>query len=238
MPGLADTHRLLMPDLRGFGWSEAPGYGYDPAVFAEDAVALLDALGLDRVHLVGHDWGGFAALLLGVARPERFRRIVVFNTPPLWVPLTARLVLSLWRAWYVLAVAGPLGPRFVANPRLLSWFMNLGGQRHVFTADEEAVYTRRLRSPARAEASSALYRSYLRTATQVLLRRRYRGDHLGVPTRLVFGLDDFYLPRAYVDGAEQHAAALDVELVPGCGHFLPEERPELAVARLHEAFRA
>ena len=46
--GLGGRYRLLMPDLRGFGWSQAPGTGYEPHSFAVDAAALLDALGLDR----------------------------------------------------------------------------------------------------------------------------------------------------------------------------------------------
>ena len=58
IPLLADDHRLIAPDLRGFGWSDCPAGGYDPATFAADAVALLDALGVERAHVIGHDWGG------------------------------------------------------------------------------------------------------------------------------------------------------------------------------------
>ena len=59
-------YRLLIPDLRGFGWSEAPGSGYSPTGFADDAVALLDALDITRAHVIGHDWGGFVGFLLGL----------------------------------------------------------------------------------------------------------------------------------------------------------------------------
>ena len=76
MPLLASHRRLLMPDLRGFGWTEAPGRGYDAETFASDAVALLDALELERVQLAGHDWGGYASLLAGLKHPERFSRIL------------------------------------------------------------------------------------------------------------------------------------------------------------------
>jgi pimeloyl-ACP methyl ester carboxylesterase len=58
-----------------------------------------------------------------------------------------------------------------------------------------------------------------------------------VPTRLIFGADDFYVPSAYVSGFEQHAPNMDVEFVTGCGHFLPEERPDLAAARPQDFFR-
>ena len=50
------------PDLRGFGWSDAPPDGdLRQGALADDVLALLDALGLERVKLVGHDWGGWAA---------------------------------------------------------------------------------------------------------------------------------------------------------------------------------
>jgi hypothetical protein len=66
--------------------------------------------------------------LLGVAHPERFERIVVFNAPPLWVPLSPRVIASLWRTWYVAAAAGPLGPAIVASDRFVPWFIRLGGR--------------------------------------------------------------------------------------------------------------
>ena len=82
--GLGDEYRLLAPDLRGFGWTEAPGHGYDGETFAGDQVALLEALGLERAHVVGHDWGGWAAMLLGILHPDRIDRMVVCNAPHPW----------------------------------------------------------------------------------------------------------------------------------------------------------
>ena len=233
--GLGGRYRLLMPDLRGFGWSQAPGTGYDPHSFAADTLALLDALGLDRVRLAGHDWAGFTAFLLGVAHPERFERIVVFNAPPLWVPLSPRVIASLWRTWYVAAAASPLGPAIVASDRFVPWFIRLGGRAAVFDDTGADIYARRLSDPARARASAMLlYRSYLRTARGIFLRRRYRHERLTVPTLLVFGAEDFYVPRSYITRWQSHAPGMRVEFVPGCGHFLPEEHPELASACLRE----
>jgi pimeloyl-ACP methyl ester carboxylesterase len=55
IPLLAPHARVLCPDLRGFGWTDAPGRGYDRETMAQDVLALLDELGLERIDLVGHD---------------------------------------------------------------------------------------------------------------------------------------------------------------------------------------
>jgi len=96
---------------------------------------------------------------------------------------------------------------------------------------EAEVYADRLRDPARAHASRALYSSYLRTAKEVFFARRYDELSVGCPGLLLFGMDDFYIPRSYLDGWEGHAHDFRVELIPGCSHWTPEERPELVVER-------
>ena len=62
---------MICPDLRGFGWTDAPRGGYLKRELAADVVALLDVLGLERVRLAGHDWGGFVGFLLCLEAPER-----------------------------------------------------------------------------------------------------------------------------------------------------------------------
>ncbi len=54
--GLAAHYRVICPDLRGAGWTDAPPTGYDREQLLADVVALLDALELDRVCLIAHDW--------------------------------------------------------------------------------------------------------------------------------------------------------------------------------------
>ena len=231
VPQVNDRFRLLMPDLRGFGWTEAPGHGYDPRTFASDAIALLDALGIERVKLVGHDWGGFTAFLLGLGNPGRIERMLVLNAPHPWVPRSPRVIASLWRTWYVAANAIPgLGARAVANPSYLERLLGLG-KRDVFGPDEARIYAERLAAPERRRATSGLYRSYLRIAARSFAGRFAR-ERLTVPARLVFGADDFAIPTAYLVGGERHGDDFEIELVPGCGHFIAEERPDLVADRV------
>src|SRR4029453_735440 len=159
-------YRLLVPHLRGFGWSEAPG--------------------------TGHRGGGFAAILLGLRHPERVDRLLLCNTPGPWARLNARTVAGLRRAWYAGLVATPvLGERVVGHPRFVPWFLRLGGQAALFADEDAALYADQFRDPARAAAASRLYRYYLQTARAVLLQRAFADQRLEAPTRLLFGADDF-----------------------------------------------
>jgi len=233
---LESDFRLLMPDLRGLGRSATPGYGYNPQQFASDAIALLDALSLDRVGVIGHDWGGFAAYLLGLSHPERATGLVVCNAPHPWATVDLKAAIELWRLWYVLVVASPAGPRLLEGGRFIPWFLRLGGRARVFDDAEAERYAAPLREPARARASQLLYRHYFRAATEVFIKHTHSRRRLTVPTRVVFGADDFYVTVSSTLGGEDHADDWRLNLLDGCGHWTPEERPDAVVAAARELF--
>src|SRR5918995_6009106 len=81
IPGLAERYRVICPDLRGAGWTDAPADGYARDQLLADVVALLDALEIDRVRLIGHDFGGILGLLLCLRQPERVRCYLGLGTP-------------------------------------------------------------------------------------------------------------------------------------------------------------
>lgn len=237
IPLLSDSYRLICPDLRGFGWSGAPGCGSDPETFAADAIALLDALELDRVRLIGHDWGGYAAFLLALGWPQRIERMLVLNTGQPWVEASPRTALSLWRLWYVVVLA-TLGERIALHrPDLVARTLRVDyAHPEGITAIDAAAYAERLRTPAAAHATKLLYRSYLRTFAGVVLGRAEQAGRLTVPTHFLFGTRDRALSTDILRGIEDHADQLKVELVRDSGHFIAEEKPELVAARARTLF--
>jgi pimeloyl-ACP methyl ester carboxylesterase len=235
---LAPHYRLLAPDLRGFGRTEAPGTGYDGQTFGRDQIALLDALGLQRVKLIGHDWGGWTAMLLGIEHPERFERMIVIDAPHPWPRLRLALLPELWRGWYATALATPLiGPWLVRRTGFAKGILRRASPPGTFSSDELDTYADSFREPQRARAVSALYR-YYHSGFLEAFRGRWRSSRLSVPTLLLFGDRDLYVTPELLEGWEQHADDMRVEIVPGGGHFLVDERPELVSERALEFFRA
>src|SRR5215213_5164193 len=98
---LDDSFRLVCPDLRGFGWSGWPDDGdFAQERLADDALALLDALGLERAHVMGHDWGGWAGILLALRAPERVERLLALSIAHPWQP-PLRVARNAWRLGYM-----------------------------------------------------------------------------------------------------------------------------------------
>jgi pimeloyl-ACP methyl ester carboxylesterase len=242
-PLLAERHRVICPDLRGFGASDAPGRGYDSLTFASDALALLDALGHERAFLVGHDWGGFSGFLLAMRHPERVPALLACNTPLPWIPLSPRVAAQAWRSWYAFVLAAPgLGRAVVERrPQSIAWLLRRDAVRPLISPEDAQHYARALTAPERSRATTLLYRSYVRTFLR-LPRRGSGGRRLTVPTRLVFGARDSFISKELVVGDHsEHADDLQVELVDDSGHFVQEERPDLVTERalaLFEGVRA
>jgi pimeloyl-ACP methyl ester carboxylesterase len=79
---VAGRLRLIATDARGHGESGKPRVGYAPQDFVADALAVLDALAIDRAMIVGHSMGGTHAIRLAAAHPDRVERLVVVDAGP------------------------------------------------------------------------------------------------------------------------------------------------------------
>jgi pimeloyl-ACP methyl ester carboxylesterase len=238
VPALADDYRLICVDLRGCGWSDAPRTGYDSATRVEDVLGLLDALGLDRVRLIGHESGGWLGFSLCIAAPERFSRFLAVNASHPWPRRTFGLPLHAWRYWYTAFWEYPGIGRWVLRHRpgftrflLRRW---LGGS----TEWDEAVlaeFVQAHRSPERARAGQQLLWQFVLHDIPALALGRYRDLRLTVPTLMLAGDRDPVTAAKTLAGADAYADDLTVRVVPG-GHLLPEESPDLVAAAAREHF--
>lgn len=90
--GLAASHRVIAPDLRGRGRTGKPATGYAMADHAADVIALLDHLGLDRVVMGGHSFGALLAIFIAANYPDRVKRVIVIDAAIVFHPDTEELL--------------------------------------------------------------------------------------------------------------------------------------------------
>ena len=219
---LRGEFRLLCPDLRGLGWSGPPADDdFRKQRFADDAIALLDALGLEQVRLTGHDWGGWTAILAALTAPERFSSLLAMSIGHPWVP-TKVAASNGYLLAYQLPLAAPfVGERVVRDgryPRGMLFNGRRDGKR--WTDDEVETYLAVLREPATAHASSKLYRDFL---VHELRPRTYSRPTM--PSKLLIGSREPF--RAFAAGFRG-----EVDVIDGAGHFLPEEAPQAVAERI------
>lgn len=92
MPELAKRFRVIAPDMVGFGYSQRPeGIRYDLDTWVDQAVGLLDALGIGQASVVGNSFGGAIALALAIRHPQRVKRLVLMGSVGVPFPITEGL---------------------------------------------------------------------------------------------------------------------------------------------------
>jgi pimeloyl-ACP methyl ester carboxylesterase len=235
---LDDRYRCVMPDRRGHGRSSAPSEGYEKQRLAQDMLGLLDALQLERVGYVGHDWGGLIGFLLALRSPERLNGLLALSIPHPWPSWHDRL--NPWRLTafaYQLPLSAPVVGERLMRAGLTRLVLRSASQG-TFTPEDIASYDDAMSTPDGARVTVALYRTFLLRELGPLAAGRITDRPLTVPTQLLVGEHDPIARGADLAGFESHADEMIVERVPGAGHFLPEERPELVAERARELFGA
>lgn len=223
-------HRVYAMDLRGYGGSDKTPRGYDPITLAADVAGVAAGLGEREVVVAGHGWGGYIAWTTAVAHPDRVRAVLSIGAPH-----PRAMLRSWWRQrpaalGHVLAMQVPLLPeRRIARPGFV--------QRHLRTwAAPGSSYP----SPAEVRTYAAALSLWPASHCALeyhrwLLRSRWRADGrafrrllaapVAQPSCLIMGDHDPALPgrdssRRWVTGPFTSV------VIPGCGHFPPEERPD------------
>jgi pimeloyl-ACP methyl ester carboxylesterase/heme-degrading monooxygenase HmoA len=238
-PDIAKNHRVVIPDLRGMGLSEASKGGYDLSNLAEDLHQLVLSLNLSKIKVVGHDWGGAA----GAVYAMRYRNEVT-HLAFLESALAGAGFETLWNfsqpngvfTFIPFVLMGESDSETDTTAELLkgreSVFL-----RHLwatFTADKTvapfegwSAYVEAMARPGIAASSSSYYRSAYKSADQVreLVKEKLAIPVLAIAGKEGIGANHEALVRAFSSNL------VDNILIAGAGHFVAEERPlELTAA--------
>lgn len=204
-PLVAAGHRVIRPDLLGYGESDKPA---DPARYAgellvADVVALIGALEIERLDLVGHDWGAFLSWELAIAAPELVRRHVAISVGHPGVMLSDFSPRSLRQNWYMYLNAQDDAADLYAQDDC-SFLLNSLMPTH---PDPEEVRAR-LRSPEAMRGMLNWDRgNQLATYFLAFARGEAVIEKCAVPTLGIWSSGDDYLLEEHVQASERFMTA-------------------------------
>jgi pimeloyl-ACP methyl ester carboxylesterase len=231
IPVFAKRFRVIAPDIRGFGWSDAPDRSYLKDLLAEEFVQLIGAMGYPRIRLLSHDWGGWIGFIANAKYPELITQHFAANIPPIFPKYDWRTMKATLRFGYMLRISFPfLGPRMLMRDgAFVHHLLTRGGTRKGgWTEQEKNFFSDQFKELARARASSRLYGEFLwKEYAAIGLLGKYKRYRIHTPTRLLFGEKDFALDLCLLRDAEKYFDDYQLELVPNTGHFIVDEQPDL-----------
>lgn len=235
IPLLVPHHRVVAPDLRGLGESTGPAR-YDKRTLADDVLRLVrEELGIDRFHLVGHDWGGVTAFSLAAHHPDAVATLTVVDVT---VPGAGGTDITQGGArWHHGFHRTPDLPEELVTGReevYLGWFYRTFGHRPL-PEEDVREYLRTYTRPDNLRAGFGLYRATPQDVADnaaVLARGPLR-----MPVLAVGGASGRGRGEEVADSLNLVAESVREVVVEEAGHWVPEEQPEVLVRHLLEFLR-
>lgn len=238
IPLFAKHFKVIVPDIRGFGWSDAPPDGYTKDELADDLVKLIHKLGYKESFLLSHDWGGWIGFIAAAKNPGLIKRHFACNIPPIWPKLDLKLIPATIKLTYMIPIALPyFGPKILKSGMYPKFVFKRGNTRKEgWTEEEMNVFTDRFKDASRAKASSKLYRDFVLKEYIPLGLGKYKKYHLETPTYVLFGTKDCQVSTAFLRGYQKYVDDLNVERITDAGHFIVDEKPDLINERALKFF--
>ena len=242
MQRLSDRFTLIAPDLRGFGDSDKPTRLWAPADHAADMLAVLDALGLERVGLVGHDIGGAVMQALAREAPDHFTGLFFFDFSYPGIGSRGGTPDRLIEIWYQFFHQLEIAPILVGANRdtcraYFGFILRHWAHRsEVFDDAVLEVFVDNFMKPGNLEGGFNHYK-----AGQVGRMALLKGEApalppIAIPTTVRWAEHDALFPFGFTDRLGETFTNLDLAMFEGVGHFPHREDPDRAAAEIAAFF--
>jgi pimeloyl-ACP methyl ester carboxylesterase len=241
MTRLADRFTLLAPDLRGFGDSDKPNGPYGPDQHASDMLALMDALGIERCGVVGHDVGGALMQPLARVAPARLAGLFFFDFvyPGIGPRMGAPDRLN--HIWYQSFHQMEMAPALIGASRescrlYIGNFLKAWSYRKDAFDDALEAFTDNFMKPGNLAGGFAHYRAAHAGRVKMMQGEAPRLPPIEVATCVRWAEHDPLFPYAWTDRLGETFSKLDLAMFPGVGHFPHREDPDRAAEEIAAFF--
>jgi pimeloyl-ACP methyl ester carboxylesterase len=233
---LAKRHTVILPAMRGLGYTSKPDTGYDADNLADDLHTLVTAMGYERFGVVGHDWGAMAAYNWAAQHPEAVTRLGIFEMAIPGVGIMEEAMAPQPGGaylWHVGLLSVPDIAEMLIAPslrRYMSWmFTEFAAAPDAVDAEALDHYVDLYQQPGALKAIMRYYQNFWVHGEQV---RAHKNTRLQMPV-LAYGGDACF---ADLTRTCMLQVADDVRggVIPDCGHWIAEEQPEFVAGRLLE----
>jgi epoxide hydrolase 4 len=229
IPALAEEGcRVIVPDQRGYNLSDKPRgvKNYSVNALVEDILGLADALGYEKVNLVGHDWGGIVAWTLAGKYPERLHRLSVMNAPhpAVMQKFLLRDFEQMRRSWYVFLYQLPWIPEGVwrrNNFQDAGKSLQDSGNPNSFTDEDIEKYREAWSQPGAMTSMLNWYRAIVRNRAWASNDMRIK-----VPTLMMWGMKDFALTHRMARPSMDYVDEGNLILFPEATHWVQHDAAE------------
>jgi 2-hydroxymuconate-semialdehyde hydrolase len=222
LPALSKSYRVIAPDMVGFGFSDRPkGVEYIKETWVKQAIGLLDALGIEKAHVVGNSFGGAIALAMAIRHPERVGRLALMGAVGVPFPITPGLD----------AVWG-YEPSFEAMLKLLDIFAH---DRSLVTDELAELRYRASIRPGFQESFSAMFPAPRQRWVDALASPEADIRAIRHETLIIHGRDDKVIPLSNSLTLLKWIERSQLHVFGRCGHWVQIEHAA-RFARLLEGF--
>ncbi|WP_454633816.1 alpha/beta fold hydrolase [Bradyrhizobium cenepequi] len=241
MARLSDRFALIAPDLRGFGDSDKPDGPYGPEQHTDDMLALMDALGIERAGVVGHDVGGAVMQPLARSAPERIAGLFFFDFvyPGIGPRMAAPDRLN--HIWYQSFHQMEMAPKLVGatreNCRLyIGHFLRNWSHRQDAFDDVLDAFTDNFLKAGNLAGGFAHYCAAHAARVRMMKGEAPSLPKITVPTCIRWAEHDPLFPYAWTDRLGDTFTDLDLKMFEGVGHFPHREAPDRASGEISTFF--
>jgi pimeloyl-ACP methyl ester carboxylesterase len=227
LEALSGDYRVIAIDLKGYGQSDKADGNYSADRVAEEVLALLDVIGLERFNLVTHDWGTLLGDFIAGGHPERVIRYVRMQAPvhksdPQNHPQ------------FVILRDQEFATRLFSDAE--TFVRQVYGERTVQPIPEHDIQ-RIIEEFARPGVAQAVPRYFRDTSAETLLDRQQLYSRMDFPVLLLQGENDPAQPQWYFEGAADQFPEAELQWIRDAGHFTELEQPEQVTKAIRDFLR-